>query len=127
MDIFFITISTCAFVSGIVWLVVSVFTVARLALRVTPLLTETKDNIQDLGDLSANAVGRVSDTMDLVELRVSQAMGNAAQGGTSAAKQALSVGTALAGLYMASRVMGTLRSQFRPSKPGKTRRKRRRG
>jgi hypothetical protein len=131
MDTFFIIVSTFSFISGIIWLVVSACGLARLVSRAMPLLTETKDNIQDLGDLSANTIGRASDTMDLVELRVSQAMGNAAQGGTSVTKQALSVGTALAGLYMASRVIGTLRGQFRDgksvNKPGKGKRKRRRG
>ena len=125
MGTFFIIVSTFSFVSGILWLVVSACGLARLVSRVMPLLTETHDNIQDLGNLSANTVGRVSDTMELVELRVSQAMGNAAQGGKSVTKQALGVGTALAGLYMASRVVGVLRGQLRDSKPGKVKRKRR--
>ena len=126
MGTFFIIVSTFSFVSGIIWLIVSACGLAGLVSKVMPLLAETHDNIQDLGDVSANTVGRVSDTMDLVELRVSQAMGNAAQGGKSVTKQALGVGTALAGLYMASRVVSTLRGQLHKGKPEGSRRKRRR-
>ena len=54
--------------------------------------------------------------MDLVELRVSQTMGSAVQAGVSVRKQALSVGTALAGVYMATRVISALRQQFSSAK-----------
>ena len=117
MDVFFIVVSTIAFVSGIVWMLASVGALAALVSRILPLLTETRENIQELGDLSANTVGRAADTMELVELRVSQTMGSAVQAGVSVRKQALSVGTALAGVYMATRVISALRQQFGSAKP----------
>ncbi len=126
MDVFFIVASTIAFVSGIVWMLASAGALAALMGRLLPLLTETRDNIQELGDLSANTVGRAADTMELVELRVSQAMGSATQAGVSVRKQALGVGTALAGLYMATRVIGALRQQFGDAKPNMGKRKRKR-
>lgn len=124
MDVFFIVATTIAFVSGIVWMLVSAGVLSALAGRLLPLLTETRDNIQELGDLSANTVGRAADTMELVEMRVSQAMGGATQAGASVGKRALGVGTALAGLYMATRVIGALRAQFGGVKPGKKKPKR---
>ena len=110
---FFLILTGLGFVVGTVSLAVSGWGFYRLVSETTPLLEETKDNIQDLGDLAANTVGRVADTVDLVELRVSQTMAQATQGGASATKQALGVGTALAGIYMASRVLGLARQQFR--------------
>ena len=116
MDTFFIWASAFAFFMAIVWLIVSSAGLFTLIVRIIPLLTETKDNIQDLGDLTANTVGRASDTMDLVELRVSQAMGSAAEAGSSVTKQALSVGTLLVSAYMAVRIVGMLYSQSKSSK-----------
>ncbi len=109
----FLVVTALIFLVGIVALAVSGWGFYRLISNTTPLLTETRDNVQDLGDLAANTVGRVADTVDLVELRVSQTMAQATQGGVSATKQALSVGTILAGIYMASRVFGMAREQFR--------------
>ena len=109
----FLIVTALIFVVGIVSLAVSGYGFYRLVSEAAPLLDETKDNVQDLGDLTANTVGRVADTVDLVELRVSQTMAQATQGGISATKQALSVGTILAGIYMASRVFGMARQQFK--------------
>ena len=116
MGIFFIWTSAFAFLMAIIWLVVSAVALFKLIERVMPLLTETKDNIRDLGDLSANTVGRASDTMDLVELRVTQAMGNAAEAGTSVTKQVLGLGTILASAYMGVRIIGMLRTQLQGNK-----------
>ncbi len=109
----FLILTGLIFVVGIVALTISGVGFYRLVSETAPFLDETKDNVQDLGDLAANTVGRVADTVDLVEMRVSQTMAQATQGGISATKQALSVGTVLAGIYMASRVLGLARQQFK--------------
>jgi hypothetical protein len=102
-------ISGLAFVSGAIWLVVSGWVGYRLLNRILPMLGETRTQIQDLGDLAANTVGRASDTMDIVEMRVSETMGQATQAGASVTKQALGLGSALAGMYMLSRIAAQLR------------------
>lgn len=109
----FLILTALIFVVGIVALAVSGLGFYRLVSETAPFLDETKDNVQDLGDLAASTVGRVADTVDLVELRVSQTMAQVTQGGASAAKQALGVGTVLAGIYMASRVIGLARQQYK--------------
>ncbi len=116
-------ISGFAFVWAALGLAISGFLIARMIGGVLPLLTDAKSQVQDLGDLAANTVGRASDTMELVELRVSQAMGQATQAGTAVSKQAVGVGGVLAGVFLASRIAGLLRNQLSPKR--KSRRKRR--
>jgi hypothetical protein len=102
-------VSGLALLGGIVWLAVSGWVGYRLFTELLPLLTETRNQVQDLGDLAANTVGRASDTMDIVEMRVSETMGQATQAGVSVTKQALGVGSALAVVYMVSRGISLLR------------------
>ena len=102
-------VSGLAFLGGIVWLVVSGWVGYRLLAELLPLLAETRNQVQDLGDLAASTVGRASDTMDIVEMRVSETMGQATQAGVSVTKQALGFGSALAMIYMDSRGISLLR------------------
>ncbi len=99
----------CLISAGIFW---------SLGRAVTPVLTETQHQLQDLGDLAANTVGRAADTVDIVELRVSQAMGQAVQAGGTVRQQALGVGAVLAGVFVAVRIARSLR------KPSHRRRRR---
>jgi hypothetical protein len=113
MPNYWYVISGIAFGLATLCLLVSGYIFARILGQILPLLSETHNQIQDLGDLSANTVGRASETMELVEMRVSQTMGQATQAGKAATQQALGVGTALAGLYMAARLMGLVRNMWR--------------
>ena len=108
-----LVISFLAFCFGIVAYIVSLGIMGQMARVMLPLLDETRDQIQDLGDLAANTVGRASESMELVELRVSQAMGQAAQGSSAATQQAMGVGSVLAGIYVVSRIATLLRGAFR--------------
>jgi hypothetical protein len=111
--------SGLAFCFGIVWLAVSSWVGYQLLRELLPLLSDTRHQIQDLGDLAANTVGRASDTMEIVEMRVSETMGQATQAGVSVTKQALGFGSALAGLYMISRVASLLRGQTHKGQHGR--------
>jgi hypothetical protein len=102
-------ISAIGFLVGSVWLLVSAWVGWQLLSQLLPMLTETRGQVQDLGDLAANTVGRASDTLDVVERRVSETMGQANLGGVAAGRQALGVGTAIAGIYMVSRMVTLLR------------------
>ena len=104
-------VSGLAFVCGVVWLTVSSWAGAQLLVQILALLTDTRRQVQDLGDLAANTVGRASDTMDLVEARVSEAMGQATQGGTAANRSVVGVGATIAFVYMLSRAVALLRGQ----------------
>ena len=106
-------VSIVAFAIGGAALLVSGAVFAGIAGRLIPLLDETHQQVQDLGDLASNTVGRASDTMDLVEMRVSQTMGQAAQAGKSASQQALGLGTTLAGAYMIVRFVQAIRTQWK--------------
>ena len=112
MPIAWFWISLVAFVSATVVFCVSGFVLLRLLNQLVPLLDDTKNQVQDLGDLAASTVGHASDAMDIVEARVSQVMGQAALSGKSAANQALGVGTALTGLYMVTRLIGAVRKTW---------------
>ena len=112
MPIAWFWISFIAFVLAAVMFLVSGFVLARILGQVLPLLDDTRNQVQDLGDIAASTVGHASETMDLVETSISQAMGQAAISGKAASKQAMGVGTALAGLYMASRLVGAVRNMF---------------
>src|SRR3954454_25108212 len=101
-------ISVAAFACGTVLFIVLGFIFFRILGQLLPLLDDTRNQVQDLGDLAASTVGHASETMDLVEARVSDAMGEAASSGKAAASQALGVGTALTGLYMATRVVALI-------------------
>ena len=101
-------ISIAAFTCATALLLVSGFVLARILSQILPLLDDTRNQIQDLGDLAASTVGHASETMDIVEMRVSQAMTQAQLSGKAAAHHALGVGTALSGIYMASRLIGTV-------------------
>ncbi|HLK55131.1 MAG TPA: hypothetical protein VKU00_01120 [Chthonomonadaceae bacterium] len=104
--------SMVAFAIGSVALLVSGVVFGSLVSRLLPLLTETHQQVQDLGDLASNTVGRAADTMELVEMRASQTMGQAAQAGKTLSQRALSVGTTLAGAYMVVRFIQTVRRQW---------------
>ena len=114
-------VSAIAFFFAIVSLMVSGAFFFKLLRVILPLLTDTRAQVQDLGDLAANSVGRAVDTMELVEIRVSQTMGQATQAGKAATQQALGLGTAVAGVYFVARFISTFRGQFK-SKRSKRRR-----
>src|SRR5215468_9135419 len=98
MPTYWYVISGIAFTVATLCLIFSAYFIVRIVEAFLPLLTDTRNQIQDLGDLAANTVGRASETMELIELRVSQTMGQATQAGKAATHQALGLGTALAGL-----------------------------
>jgi flavin-binding protein dodecin len=102
-------VSGLAFVCGIAWLLISGWVGLQLLIQMLSLLSDTHRQVQDLGDLAANTVGRASDTMDLVEIRVSETMGQATQGGAAANQSVVGVGATIAAVYMASRFVGLLR------------------
>jgi len=115
-------VSGLAVLCGVVWLCISGWIGMQLLSRLLPLLSDTRHQVQDLGDLAANTVGRASETMDLIELRVSETMGQATQGGTAANRSVMGVGAAIAGIYMASRFFSLLRGNN--SKKGRNARRR---
>ncbi len=102
-------VSFIAFACGILALLATGFVFLSVLGKLTPLLQDTHDEILDLGDIAANTVGHASDTLDIIEQRVSETMGQAEIGAKSASNQVVGVGTALAGLYLASRFIGMLR------------------
>jgi hypothetical protein len=109
MPSFWLGLTAVFFAFGLLFLLVSAFVFFRIGGQVLPLLADTQHQIQDLGDLAANTVGRAADTAEIVELRVTQAMGQAVDAGNTVRHQALGVGAALAGLYIATRIARTLR------------------
>ena len=113
MPTYWYVLSFIAFAAATAAYLISLVIMGQFARVILPLLDETRDQIQDLGDLAANTVGRASESMDLVELRVSQAMGEAAQGSAAATNQAMGVGSVLAGIYVVSRLANLLRGTFR--------------
>jgi len=122
MPIAWFWISLFAFVAAIALFLVSGFCFIGLLNQVLPLLDESRNQVQDLGDLAANTVGRANESLEIVETRVSQAMGQAALSGKEAAKQALGVGTALAGGYLVVRLIGMVRDLvFGKHKPHRAR------
>ncbi len=106
-------ISLGAFVCATALLLFSGFVLMRILSQILPLLDDTRNQVQDLGDLAADTMGHASETLDIIETRVSQTMGQAALSGKAAASQALGVGTALSGLYMATRVFGEVRKLWK--------------
>ena len=109
-------ISGIAFLFATLYLLTSATIILLIVGRLSPLLADTKNQIQDLGDLATNTVARTADTMEIVENRVSQAMGQATLAGKDATRQALGLGTVLAGVYVVSRFVQTLRSHLKPSR-----------
>src|SRR4051812_31556801 len=91
-------ISLFGFAFATVMLLVAGFVLVRILGGLLPLLDETRNQVQDLGDIAAGTLGHVAETMDIVETRVSQTMGQAAISGKAAAGQALGVGTTLTGI-----------------------------
>ncbi len=106
-------ISLAAFLCATLLLLVSGFVLVRIIGQLLPLLDDTRNQVQDLGDLAADTLGHASETMDILETRVSQAMGQAALSGKAAAGQAMGVGTALSGIYMATRLVGEVRKLWK--------------
>jgi hypothetical protein len=109
MPSWWVWLSAFAFIFGVLYLLTSGFVIWRLTGSLAPLLTETKNQIQDLGDLAANTIGQAEDTMEIIEVRTSQTMGQAALAGRAATRQALGLGTILAGLYVVARFAQNLR------------------
>jgi hypothetical protein len=124
MGTFWVWATGIAFIVASISLLVSGILLARVLSALLPLLDTTRTQVQDLGDLTANTVGRAADTADMVEIRVSQAMGQAAQAGSEATQQVLGVGSALAGLYLVVRIVQTARGYFGSSRRRRFRRRR---
>ena len=112
MPVAWFWISLGAFSCATLLFAVSGFILFRILSQVLPLLEDTRNHVQDLGDVATSAVAHASDTMDIVQDRVSQTMGQAALSGKAAATQALGVGTVLTGIYMATRVAGAVRKMW---------------
>jgi len=123
MGTVWVWVSGFAFLIASLCLLLSAYYLWRIARNVLPLLEDTRTQVQDLGDLAANTVGRANDAMELVELRVSQTMGQAAQAGEDMTRQAIGVGSVLAGLYAAARIAQTLRGYFGVSRKRARRRR----
>ena len=107
-------VSTIAFLCATLALLTAGFVFLSILGRLTPLLQDTHDEILDLGDIAANTVGHASDTLDIVEQRVSETLRQAEIGAKSATNQVVGVGTALAGIYLVSRFIGMLRGAAKP-------------
>lgn len=125
-------LSGLAFLSGILWLLISAWVGARIIGKLLPMLDESQREIQQLGDLAANTLNSATDTMDLVEERIEATLGQAARGGREANGPALTAGVAVAGIYLATRILPMLRisrgsrhSQSFWTKKGAQRRQRR--
>ncbi len=111
-------LSCFAFVVATLSLLTAGFVFLSVLGKLSPLLQDTHDEIQDLGDIAANTVGYASDAMDIVELRVSETLAQVETGAKTATNKVLGVGTALAGVYLASRFFGILRGAVKHrSKP----------
>jgi|SRR5579884_101802 len=109
MSAWWVWVSAIAFIFASVYLLTSGYMIWRITGSLAPLLTETKNQIQDLGDLAANTIGQAEDTMEIIEVRTSQTMGQAALAGRAATRQALGLGTILAGLYVVTRFVQNMR------------------
>jgi len=94
-------LSSAAFIIAMVGMMVAFFVFGSILRQVCPLLTETRQHIQDLGDATVETVGHASDTMDLVESRVSQTMEQAELAGAATGRLAQNFGPALAGGFLA--------------------------
>lgn len=116
MSAWWIWISAIAFIFASLYLLTSGYVIWRITGSLVPLLTETKSQIQDLGDLAANTIGQAEDTMEIIEMRTSQTMGQAALAGRATTRQALGLGTILAGLYVVARFAQNLRPQRKRSR-----------
>lgn len=96
--------SAAACVVGAVGLLITIVLGAIVWQGLSPLLMETRSQIQDLGDLAAETTGKAADTVAIVEKRASEMMGEASAGGASVARQAVNVGSVLAAGYALVRV-----------------------
>ncbi len=113
-DVSWYILSTVAFCCAIMALFATGFVFLSVLGKLAPLLEETHDEILDLGDIAATTVGHASDTLDIVEQRISETMDQAEIGAKSASTQVIGVGTALAGIYLVSRFVGMLRGAAKP-------------
>lgn len=111
-------VTGAGFVTGILFLLVSSAVGFLILNQLIPLLSDVKRSVQDLGDITAHTMGSVSDTLELAELRITQATEQAAHAGISTSHRSGGIGIALAVLMMTSKLIGSIH------KPKKKRRKR---
>lgn len=109
--------SSFALLCAILALLITGFVFLSILGKLSPLLQDTYDEILDLGDIAATTVGHASDTLDIVEQRVSETMSQAEVGARSATSQVVGIGTALAGLYLVVRCIGMLRGGTARTRP----------
>jgi len=69
--------------------------------QVPPLLTDTRQHIQDLGDVTVESVGRASDTIELIENCVCHTMEQVELAGNQTGRSAQTYAPALAGGFLA--------------------------
>jgi len=115
-------ITGLAFCAGILWLIVSGWIGVQLLLQLLPLLSDTRHQIQELGLLAAHTVDRASATMDLVEASASETLERANEGGAAANRSVVSLAAVVAGIYMVSRFVSTVRGTSKRGKPRHERR-----
>lgn len=120
MNTLWVSISITAFITASLYLIVAGVVTGLLLGRLAPLLDETRQRTQDLGDLATETVAHAADTMQLIEARVEEGMLGAVQAGSLVKRQAVGIGTLVAGLYAISRFAGALRV---PRRRGRSRRR----
>ncbi len=99
-EAWFVLVSV-TFLIAILGMMVAFVVLGSILRQVCPLLTETRQHIQDLGDVTVETVGHAADTMDLIECRVSDTMEQVEFTGTATGRLAQSYGPALAGGFLA--------------------------
>jgi|SRR5579871_1291414 len=114
-------LSTVAFVLATVALLISAFVLTGILARILPLLSDTRREISELGEMASETVTHAASTMDIIETRVTETMGNAAAASKGSTRQVIGVGAALAGTVLITRFLKLLRGK----KEGKGRRGRR--
>lgn len=100
------------FILTFVWTVVLTVLVVQVLRKVLPLVDEARVQVRRVSSQAKNVVAKASSTADIVHSQTQNMLGNANSAGNQVTQQARTVGAALTGVLVATRVIKFVRKLF---------------
>ena len=105
-------ISGLYFILTLVWTIVLTVLVVQVLKKVLPLVDEARVQVRRVSSQAKNVAAKASSTADIVHAQTQHLLGNANSAGNQVAQQARTVGAALTGVMVATRIINMVRKMF---------------
>ena len=112
VPIYWLWASGIYFVISILWSIILTVGMIVLVKKTIPILTEARMQVNRVSEQAKGIAAKASHTAELVQTQTRNLLGNAQSAGGMVTRQARTVGAALTGVLIASRVVSFVRKVF---------------